>query len=96
MVTTGAQTTAWSSAERPRTKCNITEPQPRPLRPLQLRFANHFRPQGRATSTEAFLITIILMVLKAHVKLLLPRVPQGENTETPRVLTADAFGSNGS
>lgn len=36
------------------------------------------------------------MVLKAHVKLLLPRVPQGENTETPRVLTADAFGSNGS
>lgn len=71
---------------------NIIELQPRPL---PLRCANHFRPPGRAASTEAFLITITLMALKAHVKLLLLSVPQGEKIETPWALTADAFGSNG-
>lgn len=52
-------------------------------------------PSLSATSTEAFIITITFMVLKAHVKLLMLSVPQGEKIETPHVLTADAFGSNG-
>ena len=44
-------------------KGNITELQPLPL---PSRYANHFRLPGRAASTEAFLITITLMALKAH------------------------------
>lgn len=61
----------------------------------QAKLCRSLQSSFRAPATEAFLTTITLMVLKAHVKLLMLRVPQGQETETPRVLTADASGSNG-
>lgn len=59
VVTSGAQITVWSSSDRPATEWEW------------LRFTDHLSPPCRAASTEAFIITITFMVLKAHVRLLL-------------------------